>query len=553
MKLSSAHDAPHAGRGGTALVIGAALAGLTLAYLSWGGGASSEAARARAEGAESAEAQDAATLLLPAVRPTPEGDPASAEELEAGDDRGRRAAEGTAAAEAFREAPAPTPAWAVYGQVVDALGRPQSGVSVRLTDAYPAVEATPELGGPRAPGVGSGIRLGGPMGATLSSSELQLTNVVVLTEDGARVPTEAPRLLDRTTGPGRGSPNSPGGPIVEPAASPGVLFHTSRAGIAEHSTKTDAAGEFEFGDVYLTDRSRLVYGAELFAGAPPSQPVLADDRPQLLRLPAPPTSGLRLELIGPENEAGEPSVPDPLWVTLDLESLAEGVASGRHRVPDHDLELSAGSVVARGLAPGRWRAWIHCAGAPPVQQQLAVEAVQGLTVVPVEIPLDPEAAGLGHADLPVHLHAGNAEVTPDSFAGFDDYAVKGQTSRGFGGRDWDAFFAHTITGFGNGPVRGAVLELDLEAVNGMCSNDSVGLEYRGADASPRWAWSAAIPSLPGANGWRSGARRRIVLDLAHLPTKSGSRNLLQDLEDGYLDVFVQDDTSVHAVTLRTFR
>jgi hypothetical protein len=103
---------------------------------------------------------------------------------------------------------------------------------------------------------------------------------------------------------------------------------------------------------------------------------------------------------------------------------------------------------------------------------------------------------------------------------------------------------HTIGGFDGEEIEGAVLELDLEAVPDVCDNDTLSLEFAGGG----FAWGIGIGDLVGQS-WHQGQRALVSLDLARLPVPGGTVSLLDRLADGGLDVYVQDDTAVHALLL----
>lgn len=112
---------------------------------------------------------------------------------------------------------------------------------------------------------------------------------------------------------------------------------------------------------------------------------------------------------------------------------------------------------------------------------------------------------------------------------------------------WDAHFAQTLR-FGQGPVRAATLTMDLKAISGMSSNDALYLEFTGNPDKP-FVYSTRIEKITGGR-WSKPRRTRVHLDLANLPD---GVNLLRELEDGLLDVIVQDDTAVLDLSLRIVR
>ena len=527
--------------------------------VSIGGDGRSNAAQTEVEEQEQV-AKEEADLVQPVARP--QVAPEDAPRLEDVAAATRQATPGPDEEAAPEEETAELRTYAVYGQVVDERGNPLPGVSVTLHSSWLDVELAPNAvfgnWGATSIELSNSITVGGEGGPYLQGSGIDVERELHI-EDANEAPDATPTIgkglevlrissvqPDLQDGGGPASPIWNGRFTTEGRLHSNSIFYPS----AQHAV-TDENGEFDFGEVLDSGNGRIEFAGELFVGKAPNQPILFDDRPQLLRLPPRPLSGLALDLVT-EGEGGP--IPEPEWASFDLQSLAEDVPRGRREPDPWDVTLSTGAIEVRGLAPGTWKAWIQVRGGQPTAHVFTVEGQQGLTRVEVTL-ASPGEEGVpqGRLSGALELDATNTRVSRDSFAGFDDYAVKGQSHRGFGGSQSDAFFAHTISGFGNGPVRAAYLEVVLEAVNGMCHNDSIGLEYRGADASPRWAWAQNIPSLPGFAKWRVGNRKRLVLDLSRLPTKDGPVNLLGELEDGLLDVFVQDDTAVHSIKLRPYR
>jgi len=111
----------------------------------------------------------------------------------------------------------------------------------------------------------------------------------------------------------------------------------------------------------------------------------------------------------------------------------------------------------------------------------------------------------------------------------------------------DTCFGHTFTDLPS-CVIGAQMTIGLRANSGGVFNDAINLDLGGP---VDFRWGSAIANLPGAGGkWIPGQTLVVTLDLADLPPNNqGVTNILIGLEDGELDVYVQDDTSVDFITL----
>jgi len=488
-----------------------------MALLLVGGERGASAVREAGTPPEETEAEAFAELVAPAaVRPAPPA-PALQRSQEAAE---RRVVAAASSEERPPAGAAETPERAVHGVVLDAFGAPVRDVVVELTGAQPLDLVSQRVN------IDPNPVLEGNASANFarSSGAPRPGTGVAGNPNPAAPPPHSGWRGHVGLGSGPGGP-SPGGVVVFGESGGG---RPSGFGLVRYSLTraSDERGEFDFGRVQLQDESRLRFAADRFVGSAPSQAVLPDDLRQVLQLPPRPRTSLVVSLVSDE---GAPT-PIPEWATTDQRSLAEGVARGYAETDPRDVTLRAGHVLVHGLAPGEVDLWVGARGYPPRHATL--------TVLPA-----PEATAV---ELRLEGPVADAAGTLAAELAFD-------TSNGFGDRRSDGFFGHTIDGFGNGALRGATLELVLEGVSYMARNDSVQLEFQGAAATPRWAWGALISELPGGAGWSHGMRRRIVLDLARLPSPDGPIDLLPALEDGYLDVYVQDDTAVHALVLRPVR
>jgi hypothetical protein len=109
----------------------------------------------------------------------------------------------------------------------------------------------------------------------------------------------------------------------------------------------------------------------------------------------------------------------------------------------------------------------------------------------------------------------------------------------------DRFFGHSFFGLPAGIVR-AELVIRMRPGGGGASNDNLLIGIR---SNGQVAFSRRIADLPGANGsWLSNPATTFVLDLSNLP---GGGNLLPQIAaDGFLDFYLQDDTTVDFSELR---
>ena len=94
-------------------------------------------------------------------------------------------------------------------------------------------------------------------------------------------------------------------------------------------------------------------------------------------------------------------------------------------------------------------------------------------------------------------------------------------------------------------VVGARLEIGVRADGGLSQNDTI--SFRDGATS---AWVYSVETLAGVANWASPTSAVISLDLANLPPDGNQvTDVLALLQDGDLDVLVQDDTSVDYLRL----
>lgn len=314
----------------------------------------------------------------------------------------------------------------------------------------------------------------------------------------------------------------------------------SSAPLPPMGARTDASGGFRFEGVSPAAGQRLATGVGWF-----TQPLVVEVDPALpeqsIVLPG------RSELAGILELELRDEQGDPLEIARVESHLVALAAPHPPTWSRHDPAgvYSAGwRTTLTGLAPGRWELWVFAQGGGVARVEAQVKPHERV-LVPLQLPrrsVFPKAT--------LALEAGGEEVPEgDLDSGFGTFEIKGQQLRGLGQGGYDRNFRHTFR-FAPGGIRGALLELELSAA-GWADNDGVNLEYEVLqEGGHRWAWGARITSLPGApSSWQRGSRARIQLDLARLPGKEGEVDLRPWLQDGKLDLFIQDDTIVHAVRL----
>ncbi|WP_145200348.1 hypothetical protein [Planctomycetes bacterium Poly30] len=230
-----------------------------------------------------------------------------------------------------------------------------------------------------------------------------------------------------------------------------------------------------------------------------------------------------------------------------VEPLAGSFEFPRRRPRDDErsieLEVRGTKVVQRGVPPGRWqftflpRHGLHqrvdvLIEEPGTEQQITVLVESWPDGLATDLEFEPA----GDGTLP----------WIDTSTGMDTWLPEERLE--IGELRLDRHFARTLR-IGHGPVKAAELTLRLRALSSMSRNDAIYLEHRG---SREFAWRSSIEALLGR--WRSGSARTLYLDLARLPLASGETyDLRPSLEDGLLDVVIQDDTAIEAMSIRILR
>ncbi|QDU83031.1 hypothetical protein Pla163_01270 [Planctomycetes bacterium Pla163] len=320
--------------------------------------------------------------------------------------------------------------------------------------------------------------------------------------------------------------------------------------VAEAAATTDVTGWFEIEGSDARRGGQLVVAPDLFVGVEWTYPVDVQGRDHFIQLPARGSDAPRLVVRLTSAVDGALLYPDHVELTLEaLAAIPEGEhpesllvgGSFRNEVHPADVVRSPGLLTVDRLSPGRWRLDLHASNS-------------AFTTVLVEIPFEGEDVEL---DIALATFDGRwlgapfegegvEALAPDTANGFAALPGDVEKWRPLGERRPDLHFVHTIRGFGRGPVSAAVLEIELEAASGMALNDGICLEYLGEDG---FAWGSRISLLAAGGKWPTGARQTFYIDLGSLEPRGDSPPLLELLEDGALDVYVQDDTAVHGLQL----
>lgn len=305
------------------------------------------------------------------------------------------------------------------------------------------------------------------------------------------------------------------------------------------ATFTDASGWFELPESDARGGAALQYGFEFVEGPPLDHQVDPSIPEQILRLPAARASGPAVEIVVTERGTGRGVTPELVRVARE-HATAHGA---RVRLPSGDaIQPRSDGLLLHPIEPGSYLVWLAGRSTTLGLARFVVPEVG--PDVRVELEVEPLDAGAAWSFDLLGRSGAARPARPDVDGGFDAYLPDNR--REMWDHEADRFFGHTIVEHGPGPVRGALLELHLFASWGGAENDDLWLEFREkpADAGPVFAWRSFVRDLPGVDSWEAGRTCRVVLDLGALPTADGTISLLDDLEDGKLDVMVTDDTAV---------
>jgi hypothetical protein len=132
-------------------------------------------------------------------------------------------------------------------------------------------------------------------------------------------------------------------------------------------------------------------------------------------------------------------------------------------------------------------------------------------------------------------------------------AITGGVYKGFDDDTDNRYFLHTFHCWQeSSTVIGATLTFRAKASAFLgASNDAIHLRQNGSTL----VWAEFLSQLPGAGGtWNANQTATFTLDLANLPpstisTYTNITNVLASLQDGDLDVAIQDDTEIDYMNL----
>jgi hypothetical protein len=208
-----------------------------------------------------------------------------------------------------------------------------------------------------------------------------------------------------------------------------------------------------------------------------------------------------------------------------------------------ETDPKATKIVQSGLPPGKWRfTFIASHG---LHQRVEIEVKKPKTDLVSGVIVE-SWPGAVATDLTIEPEADGSAPWIDASSGMDEWLPKARLRIGEQVRD--RHFAQSIR-IGHGPVKAAELTLTITSTSGMCTNDAIYLEHLG---SWKFAWNSPIKALVG--DWRGGMTRTLRLDLARLTDQAGNAvDLRPYLEDGLLDVVIQDDTAIDSMSIRIVR
>ncbi len=309
-------------------------------------------------------------------------------------------------------------------------------------------------------------------------------------------------------------------------------------------TRTNAHGEFVFDEPNRKDGGTILFQpAEYVEGAVASPVDRDSDWQSLQSIPAPhQDSSVRFWITGIDSLR-------PIEVDSVQVSHVAGSFEFPRRLPregERTIEKGekATEVVQRGMAPGVWRFTFGLRHGIPQRVDVHIEkpgSERELTVL-VESWPDANATEIGFKAEP-----DGSLPWVDASTGLQDWLPRGRIR--IGEHKHDRHFAQTLR-LGHGGVEAAELTLLLRPINGMSRNDAIYLEHRGQHG---FAWKSRLADLFGGR-WQGTEARTLHLDLARLPLQEDETfDLRPYLEDGLLDLVIQDDTAIEQVKIRIVR
>jgi hypothetical protein len=250
-----------------------------------------------------------------------------------------------------------------------------------------------------------------------------------------------------------------------------------------------------------------------------------------------------------DSASGEPLEIDHLLLSLlRLPTLPVLDPSGSGRpLPRRALRAPQAEQIRQGVGwaelelwPGSWR--LELASERSRATAVEFEVPPSGDALRIEVELNVFAPEDGWEIL-APVVDGQLELQPETSNGFHEYALDVLPNRPLGEIQRNLVFRHTLR-FEPGEFAEAYLELELQAGSSMSYNDSLGLEF---GIPPVFSFHQHLSVMVGE--WRVPMHQRVFVDLSDSIGFHGPVNLLDELSDGQLDIYVQDDTGVHDVRL----
>lgn len=328
---------------------------------------------------------------------------------------------------------------------------------------------------------------------------------------------------------------------------------------ADQSVTTDFAGHFEFEGRPTSEGGELWFGANRLKHGALEKDVDTTIAWQELKIPDPVgvQGSWTIRVVDQEGASVAVEVSD-LTLTRGPSPAAAAAGPGPRRLMvdvGEQLPLvqpGLGTVLIEHLGAGTWTATLRS------RESLGLSVESPAITLPTQEMPDAEPDVTSTVVLTVFrganlesVDAGNdAEIEPLIHQGApmaawlpEDLLLVGEWGR-------DQHFARTFRFDVGGRLRGAELILDMEATSSASYNDSISLESL---SGRQFAWRGKVDSITSKR-WVHKARETVTLDLSNLTTTDGTNpRLLSLLEDGMLDVVIQDDTIVHSARLRVLR
>lgn len=309
------------------------------------------------------------------------------------------------------------------------------------------------------------------------------------------------------------------------------------------NTRPDAKVTSDSLGIFAFESSVRAWGGELRFRSPEmlGKALVAEVDPslewQVFRMPVlDPQQGIwSVEVI---DEAGRPVPIDG----FDLEPIKIPADTTARMPLPTESTVEPGRIEQSGLPAGSWRMVIHPTSNIDVQleETWSSETNYHHSLVVLESLADASLTETGPSVEPgeptwIDPASGLLEWLPEDPVGVGEQAL-------------NRHFAQTLR-VGEGPVRAAQLTIKLRAMLHNASNDAIYIEHLG---NKRFAWRSSISKALG-RPWKKGSTATLRLNLAQLPGDPTPVDLRPYLEDGLLDIVVQDDTTIESVRVSVYR